>query len=207
MARALLLHYAGQPVRGQPTKIDRSKLYGTVDVEALDEQGRPLELATLAPDGHTLIAKGGRAVAFVSPDRDWIDRGRLRPVDPEGTPISTVPSSFDDTIELDTETDAGDYLDHQVKSVYLLELDAGPGADALVAALVAGKIYRFPFAWRAGYVADVAFLLAGQDGRPFMLVAQPTTLHFVGLDQGGAVVEPVDVEPGAEEEALDFGMM
>ena len=65
----------------------------------------------------------------------------------------------------------------------------------------------FPFAWRAGYVADVAFVLAGQDGRPFMLVAQPTTLHFVGLDQGGAVVEPVDVEPGAEEEALDFGMM
>jgi len=205
MARALLLQYAGQPVRGQPTKIDRSKLYGTVDVEALDEQGRPLELATLAPDGHTLIAKGGRAVAFVTPERDWIDRGRLRPVDPEGTQVAQVPSTFDETIELDTETDADDYLDHQVKSVYLLELDPGPGSDALVAALKAGNIYRFPFAWRAGYVADVAFLLAGQDGRPFMLVAQPTTLHFVGLDQVGAVIE--DEEVGAEEEALDFGMM
>src|SRR5215475_7571511 len=163
MARALVLHYAGQAVRGQPTKIDRSKLYGTIDVEALDEQGRPLELATLAPDGHTLIAKGGR--------------------------IDSVPSSFDDTIRLDVETNADDYLDHQVKSVYLLELDPGPPADVLVSALRAGKIFRFPFAWRAGYVADVAFLLAGQDGRPFMLVAQPTTLHFVGLEQAGAVIE------------------
>src|SRR5215475_4317902 len=189
MARALVLHYAGQAVRGQPTKIDRSKLYGTIDVEALDEQGRPLELATLAPDGHTLIAKGGRAVAFVTSDRNWIDRARLRPVDPEGAPIDSVPSSFDDTVRLDVETNADDYLDHQVKSVYLLELDPGPPADVLVSALRAGKIFRFPFAWRAGYVADVAFLLAGQDGRPFMLVAQPTTLHFVGLEQAGAVIE------------------
>jgi hypothetical protein len=190
-------------VRCQPVKVDRAKLYGSVEIEATDDEGQPLELATLAPDGRTLIAKGGRAVAFVSPERNWLDRGRLRPVDPEGRPLAEVPSSFDETIPLDTPATIDDLLDHQVKSVYYLDMDAG--ADALVALLAKGAIFRFPFTWRAGWVSDVGFLLAGQDDKPFMLVAQPTMLHYVGLDQVAPVVEEDEVEPGAEDE-INFGL-
>ncbi len=203
MARALVFRHAGSDVRCQPTKVDRSKLYGSVEVEATDEEGRPLELATLGPDGHTLIAPGGRAMAFVTPDRNWVDRSRLRPVDPNGRPLEQVPSSFDDTIPLETPATIDDLLDHQVKSVYYLEMDAG--AAPLLDLLAKGAIFRFPFAWRAGWISDVGFLLAGQEGKPFLLVAQPTTLHFVGLDQAAPVIEEEDVEPGTEEE-INFGL-
>src|SRR5215470_17441163 len=187
MARALVFRHGGAEVRCQPIKVDRSKLYGSVEVEATDDAGQRLELATLAPDGHTLIAKGGRAVAFVGPDKNWLDRGKLRPVDLEGRPVEQVPSSFDETIALDTPATIDDLLDHQVKSVYFLEVDTG--GEALVGLLAKGAIFRFPFTWRAGWVSDVGFLLSGQDGKPFLLVAQPTMLHFVGLDQVAPVVE------------------
>jgi hypothetical protein len=203
MPRALVFHHAGADIRCQPTKVDRSKLYGSVEVEATDDEGRPLELATIGPDGRTLIAAGGRAMAFVNPDRNWVDRGRLRPVDPDGRPLQEVPSSFDETIPLETPATIDDLLDHQVKSVYYLEMDAG--AEALVELLGKGAIFRFPFAWRAGWISDVGFLLAGQDGKPFLLVAQPTTLHFVGLDQAAPVVAEEDVEQSTEEE-INFGL-
>src|SRR5262245_13832387 len=141
MARALMFRHAGAEVRCQPVKVDRSKLYGSVEIEAADDQGRPLELATIGPDGHTLIAAGGRAMAFVNPDRNWIDRGRLRPVDPEGRPLAEVPSSFDEPIQLETPATIDDLLDHQVKSIYYLEMDAG--AEALLALLAKGAIFRF----------------------------------------------------------------
>jgi len=206
MARALTFQHGDKSIRCQTQKIDRAKLYGHVEVEAKDEEGRPCELITMAPDGRTLVAKGGRAVAFVSPDGNWVDRARLRAIDPDGEPIEAVPSSYDGAIALDTHATIDEYLDHQVKSVYLLEPD--DGAEALLADLAGGTIYRFPFSFRAGHVADVGFLLAAQDGKPFLLVSQPTTLHAIGLDQGGASVayddEDVDTD---QEEMLDFGMM
>ena len=61
MARALVLSLDGQEFPVSLVKIDREKLYGTVEIEAFDEKGREASLRVLAADGKTLIDKGGTA--------------------------------------------------------------------------------------------------------------------------------------------------
>lgn len=206
MPRALILRHRGVELSFTIEKLDRTKLYGSVDVEAIDDQGRRCELATLASDGKTLLGKGGTAAAFLSQDGSWLDRGALKPVDAFGDPIVPVPSSFAAPVDLGDDTDVDDYLQHNIKSVYALTPSAH--IDSLRAELKDGKIYKFPYSFRGGLVADVGFLLANPEGEPFLAVGQPTRIHFLGLD-----VLPVyeDEEPaeGAEtgEDELDFGMM
>src|SRR5512144_1042763 len=101
MARPLVLRHQGVDLPFVLAKLDRSKLYGTVDVEALDGQGRRCELATLASDGKTLLGKGGTAAGFLSPEGDWLDRAALRPQTREGEDIQPVPSSFAAPIALE----------------------------------------------------------------------------------------------------------
>lgn len=206
MPRALILRHRGVELSFTIEKLDRTKLYGSVDVEAIDDQGRRCELATLASDGKTLLGKGGTASAFLSQDGAWLDRNALKPVDAFGDPITPVPSSFAAPVDLGDDTDVDDYLQHNIKSVYALTTEAD--LEALRAELKEGKIYKFPYSFRGGLVADVGFLLANPEGEPFLAVGQPTRIHFLGLD-----VLPVyeDEEPaeGAEtgEDELDFGMM
>jgi hypothetical protein len=206
MPRPLLLRHQGAELPFQLVKLDRAKLYGTVEVEALDGQGRRCELATLASDGKTLIGRGGMASAFLTADRTWIERTSLKPVGPEGEPIEPVPSSFAGVTELADEATIEEYLTHNIKSVYHLtcEADVGP----LLAELREGKIYRFPYSFRGGLVADVGFLLANPEGDVFLAVGQPTLIHFIGLDPLPVLEdeETQAAEPEAGDE-LDFGMM
>jgi hypothetical protein len=205
MPRALILRHRGVELSFTIEKLDRTKLYGSVDVEAIDDQGRRCELATLASDGKTLLGKGGTAAAFLSQDGSWLDRGTLKPVDAFGDPITPVPSSFSAPVELGEETDVDDYLQHNVKSVYALTTEAD--LEALRAELKQGKIYKFPYSFRGGLVADVGFLLANPEGEVFLAVGQPTRIHFLGLDVL-PVYEDEETPEGAEaEDELDFGMM
>ena len=75
-------------------KVDRTKLYGKIDVEAVDEQERVCQLATLSGDGKTLIPAGGTALAYISPEGMWREKGDLKPVNLEGDEIVPVGSSF-----------------------------------------------------------------------------------------------------------------
>jgi hypothetical protein len=203
MARPLTLTHAGAQVVLPIEKLDRSKLYGTVEVEALDERGRRCELATLASDGKTLLGKGGTAAGFLSQDGRWIERGSLRPVNVDGEELPTVPSSFAAPIALERQATVEEYLSHNIKSMYLAEL--GTEAGALAAELAAGVIYTFPWSFRGGITADVGFLLAGQDGAVFLAVGQTTHLHFLGLDQ---LPGYEDEDEGAEEsDELTFDML
>ena len=63
MARSLILSVDGREFSVQIIKINREDLYGSVEIEAFDEKGKPAELLILAPDGKTLIGKGGTALA------------------------------------------------------------------------------------------------------------------------------------------------
>jgi len=207
MPRPLVLRHDGVELPFQLVKLDRSKLYGTVEVEALDGQGRRCELATLATDGKTLLGRGDVASGFLTPEGGWLDRASLKPVGPDGEPVAPLPSSFAAATDLADEASVEEYLAHNVKSVYHLtcEGDVGP----LLAELRAGKIYRFPFSFRGGgLVADVGFLVANPDGDIFLAVGQPTLIHFLGLEP--LPVSEADVEeaePGEGEADLDFGMM
>jgi hypothetical protein len=206
MAKPLVFRLGSDEVAFGFEKVDRAKLYGYKKEEALDEQGRPCELAPLCPDGKTLVAKGGRAIGFLSQGNEWLNKAELQPVDFENKPITPVPSSFAEPIPLAKQATIDDYLKHNIKSVYVLDPLEGPTA-AVLAELGRGAIYTFPYSFRGGLVADVGFLLANPDGVPFLCVGQPTEIHFVGFDQLGAAVDDGGPDAGDGDDDLDFGMM
>jgi hypothetical protein len=201
--RTLVFQHRGAELGLVPEKLDRGKLYGSVEVEALDERGRRCELATLSSDGKTLLGRGGKAMGFLSPEGRWLERGALRAVDLDGEPLEPVPSSFSAPTPLVEKATVDQYLAHNIKAVYMMSGDAAALAP-LAEELAAGAIYTFAYSFRGGLVADVGFLLAGQDGAIFLAVGQPTQLHFLGLEQLPAYEEEGEA---AEDEDLDFGMM
>ncbi|MCW8132042.1 MAG: hypothetical protein KIS92_16970 [Planctomycetota bacterium] len=205
MAKALVLQFNGTDLPFSTEKVDRTKLYGFIDVEALDDQGRRCHLATLADDGRTIIGMGGTAFAQLSPDGEWLDKSKLKPVDPEGKPIVPVPSSYSAPVPLARTASIEEYLSHNIKSVYLLRCEGD--LSALLAELKKGTIYTFPYSYRGGLEADAGFLLASQDGQPFLAVGQPTTIHFVGLEQAAALTEEESSGEDDGDESVDFGMM
>ena len=204
MAKPLVLTFAGADLMLDLEKVDRSKLYGYREVEAIDEKGRKCDLATLADDGRTVIGRGGTAHAMLSPEGAWMEKSALKPVNPEGKPITPVASSYSAPVPLGTKASIDEYLSHNIRSVYVVRPQGD--ATALGKELQAGTIYTFPYSFRGGLEADVAFLLAGKDGNVFLAVGNPTKIRFVGLEQAAALTEET-VGEEEEEESLDFGMM
>lgn len=205
MAKPLVLQYQGAPIALGLDKVDRSKLYGYVDTEVLDEQGQRCELTTLSGDGHTLVGRGGTALAALSPAGLWREKSALRAVDLQGNVITPVKSSFDAPIVLDKQASIDDYLQHNIHLVYRLTVEEGE-LDPLLAELKSGVIYTFPFSYRGGLEASAGFLLLGTDGNVFLTVGAPGAIEFVGLRQAAGLEED-EAAPAEEEDSLDFGMM
>jgi hypothetical protein len=203
MSKALVVEYKGHAIPLNLEKVDRSRLYGYVDTEVLDEQGRPCELATLNGDGHTVVGRGGVALAQLSPSGLWRSKADLKPVDPKGQVISPVKSSFEAPILLERQATVDDYLTHNIHLVYRLSPEAA--ADDLLAELRNGTIYTFPFSYRGGLEASTGFLLIGADGTLFLAVGSAPSFQFVGLKQPAAIAEEESTDE--EEDSLDFGMM
>jgi hypothetical protein len=204
MPRSLVFEYKKAQITCTPEKVDRSKLYGFVEVEALDSKGRKCTLATLADDGRTIIGLGGSAFGYLSPDGEWLEKSKLKPVDGEGKQIQPVASSYSAPVPLNKTATIDEYLSHNIKGVYVLRDEAALGA--VVAELKKGTIYTFPYSFRGGLEADVGFLLAAADGTIFLVIGQPTTIHFVGLEQAAALTED-DTEEDSDDDSVDFSMM
>ena len=192
MPRPLVLSLDGREFGVRIVKIDREKLYGKVDVEAYDEKGNPAQLLILAPDGKTLIDRGGTALATVNEDGDSISRADLVPVDEEGEKIDTVPSSFGQVNVL-KRAKVEDYLSQLVKSVYLLDAEENADQKYLQDHVSSGLIYNFDFSYRGGIEYDNAFVL-GNKTDSFMIVGKPAELEFVRLNQA------VDLDVTEEQE-------
>jgi hypothetical protein len=205
MAKPLILAFQRNEVSLNLEKIDRSKLYGFVRVQAVDEDGRPCELAVLAGDGHTIIAKGGIATAYISPDGLWRNRADLKPVDPEGQEVVPVRSSFSAPVPVEKEATIDEYLAHSIRSVYLMTGDLEE--TELGKALRDGRIFTFPFSYRGGLEADTAFLLADESGNVFMALGRPTAIQFVGLDQATGLAPEEEASEDDTDDGMDFSMM
>ncbi len=201
MAKPLVLQFAGADLNVFLEKVDRTKLYGWIDVEALDDKGRKCELATLAGDGRTLVGSGGTSFGYLSADGEWLEKKTLKPVDREGKPITPVNSTFSAPVPLAKKATIEEYLSHNIKSVYLISSENDLGA--LTEELKKGTIYTFPYSFRGGLEASVGFLLASADGGLFLAIGEATKIHFVGLEQASALTE--DESP--DEDEMDFGMM
>jgi len=204
MAKPLVVEFQGQTVSLALEKIDRSKLYGYVDTEVVDESGKACELATLLGDGHSLVGKGGKALAYLSQEGLWRSKSELSPVDNNGKPITPVKSTFDTVVKLEERATVEDYLAHNIRLVYHLTPDGEH--PPLMEALRRGDIFRFPFSYRGGVSASPAFILLGADGNVFLCVGVLTALEFVGLKATAPILTEGDEAP-EEDDALDFSMV
>jgi hypothetical protein len=203
MAKPLVLNFAGTDFPLNLSKVDRSDLYGTIDVEALDEQGRKCLLATLADDGRTVVGSGGSSFMTLTPEGNWIDKKTLKPTDAAGNEIKPVPSSYSAPVPLTAKATVDEYLSHNIRSVYQVssEVNLGP----LMAELKKGVIFSFPYSFRGGLEPDAGFLLLSADGTPFIAIGSATKLEFVGFEQVAAITE--EETDAGEEEEIDFSMM
>jgi hypothetical protein len=203
MARSLILSLDGQEFPVDIEKIDRDRLYGSVEIEAFDEKGKPAAIKVLAADGKTLIDKGGTALTLVDEEGRSISRSELQAVDPNGDPIEPVPSSFGQPNVLKRAV-MEDYLSQIVKSVYVLNPADDSPLDYLYDHLISGEMFAFPFSYRGGLEFDSAFIVgAGKDA--FMIVGKPATLQYVKLNQAAALDSVEEAEISADE--LDFELL
>jgi hypothetical protein len=203
MAKPLVLEYRGNQLNLSLEKVDRTKLYGYVDTEVLDERGQLCEMATLNGDGNTLVGRGGTALATLSPAGLWREKSGLHPVDPEGNAVTPVRSSFDAPVILDKTATIDDYLGHNIHLLYRLDIE-GNAAD-LLDELRAGAIYTFPFSYRGGLEANAGFLIMGSDGNVFLAAGSTPRFDYVGLSQPGPAAEEDDETD--DEDDLGFDML
>jgi hypothetical protein len=204
MAKPLVVNLGGADFPLDLSKVERSDLYGFIEVETLDEQGRRCTLATLADDGKTIIGTSGSAIAMLTPEGNWVERRTLIPTDNQGQAIKPVSSSYSAPVPLSKKATIEEYLGHNIRSVYQVtaEVDLAP----LMGELKKGTIFRFPYSFRGGLEPDAGFLLLAADGTPFLAIGTPTKLEMIGLDQTAGVVDDEDAG-GDEDNALDFSMM
>lgn len=203
MPRELILSLDGREFPVTMVKIDRDKLYGSVEVEAFDEKGNEASLRVLAADGKTLIDKGGTALTTVNAKGTSIDRSSLTAVDENGDKIEPVASSFNEPNVL-KKADVDDYLAQMVKSVYLLQPIEGGDISYLVDHLSSKQIYSFPFSYRGGLEHDQAFVL-GADNNAFMIVGKPADFTFLKMNQSAALDSTDEQEVSVDD--LDFDLL
>ncbi|MBX9738206.1 MAG: hypothetical protein K2X32_14900 [Phycisphaerales bacterium] len=201
MGKPLVVLLGGVEIPLDLSRVERSDLYGRIEVEALDAKGRPCTLVTLADDGKTLIGTAGTAQAMLTPEGSWIEKSQLIPTDHEGKVVKPVASSYAAPLPLADTATIDEFLSHNIRSVYQIGSDAD--LSALLKDLKAGTIYRFPYSFRGGLEADVGFLLMAADGTAFLTVGTPTQMPFVGLEESVALTEDESEDDGE----IDFSMM
>lgn len=203
MPRELVLSLDGREFPVTLVKIDRDKLYGSVEIEAFDEKGREASLRVLAADGKTLIDTGGTALTTVNEKGTSVDRTSLTAVDADGDTIEPVPSSFNEPNVL-KKADIEDYLSQMYKSVYLIQPTEGGDIKYLLDHLSGDLIYTFPFSWRGGLEYDTAFVLGSGDDA-FMVVGKQAELEFLRLNQAVTLDSVEEQEISADD--IDFDLL
>src|SRR5258707_14625916 len=119
MAKPLTVDFLGESIHFTLVeKVERSKLYGYVETEVVDATGKRCELATLTGDGHSLVGKGGTALAYLSPHGLWRRKSELKPVDIHGHVITPVKPTFAAPVTLEQTVSIDDYLSHNIDLIY-----------------------------------------------------------------------------------------
>lgn len=203
MAKPLVFHLGETEFSLTLNKVDRSKLYGYKDVQALDDSQQECDLATLAGDGRTLIGRGGTGLGWLDVDGCWREKSQLTPVDRDGKTIEPVGSSFGTPIKLFDTVTVEEYLEHNVRLVYAM--DAEGDVDDAMAELKRGTIFRFPYSYRGGLEADAAFLLLNDKGELMMAVGTQTEIEYIGMQAPAVTV--TEEGDSDDSELMDFDMI
>lgn len=207
MPRNLTFKSGRSTFEAELVKIDRTKVYGSVEILTEDHEGAEVELLTLARDGRTLIESGGTGAGYVNSDGYWVETGERIPVNAEGDPLELIESSFDAPIPLKDTVAEEVLLDHPIRLAYHLETTGAPAA--LLKRLAAGAIFHFAFSYRGGPVADPAFVLTDTDGDLWLLVGNAADVDFRDYKQVAVCCAAAEEEVEDDDEAdnFDFDML
>jgi hypothetical protein len=208
MAKPLVFQLGEDEIALNLNKVDRTKLYGSKEVEAVDEHDQVCELATLAADGRTMIGRGGTGLQWLDADGNWCDKSQLRPIDVHGQEIRPVASSFGQIIKLFDTVTTEQYLDHNIRLVYWVEPAADSvNFDTLVDELRRGTVFSFPYSFRGGLEADVGFLLMNEEQQVMLTVGNPAAISFVTVQNQVAVEDQSYDSDDSEDELMSFNMI
>lgn len=214
MAKPLVFLLGDEEIALQMSKIDRARVYGSKEVEAVNEADQPCELATLADDGRTVIGKGGTGFGWLDADGKWCSKSELSPHDIDGQEIRPVESSFNAPIKLFETASPENLLEYNIRLVYTLDALAQKGEDAAVgdsgglqAELQRGTIFRFPYSYRGGLEADTAFLMMNEQQDMMLLVGDATRIDYVGLQSQLLRDSDEDEDQPDADQLLDFEMI
>ena len=198
MPRAIVLKYEGSDSSFEISKLERKKLYGYRRRVALDPTGELCKRASMTDDGQYIVRSGMTAQGYFTSSNTWVPNGDMVGL-VDGQAVDKIDGTLNkaQTIE---ESNPQDLLDLTLSTVYCLsqtEVD-----EKLAEALKAGKIFKFPFNYRADYRAETGYILQGKAGI-FALIGVPAAPEWVGPD-----VPPVDLEEEDEplDDELDFEM-
>jgi len=207
MPRSLNFKYRTSKFSCELNKIDRKKIYGTVNVQTVDHEGSETELFSLARDGRTLIGLGGTGAGYVNKDGFWVESGERIPVDREGDPLELITSSFDELITLKDVVDENTLLDHPIRLAYHLTTEKLP--KGLRKKLDDAAIYHFGFSYRGGPAADPAFFMSDTDGDIWLLIGNMAEVEFRDFKQVAicAAASTDEIEDDSEDDNFDFDML
>jgi hypothetical protein len=197
MAKIVILGFKGEEYSFVPSRVDRTKLYGSRKRVAVDAEGRTCTKAALSADGSVLISSGMTAQGHFTPEGCWVARSEMVVLDPQGNKLDMRPSTLGVAQPLEGPVAPAELLALELSGVFLLE--AEDLSSPLLASLKSGDIYRCPFSYAAALEAETAYIVANDEG-VFALVGKRADIAWA---QQGAVFV---AEQAAEDEAdeLDF---
>ncbi|MFO0939222.1 MAG: hypothetical protein U0930_00500 [Pirellulales bacterium] len=208
MAKPLIFRLGDEDIALNINKVDRTKLYGSKEIEAVDEKEQVCELAMLADDGHTMIGRGGTGLLWLDADGKFCDKAALKPVNVHGEEIKPVESSFGQTIKLFDTATVEHYLEHNIRLVYQVEPTSDAiNIDALANELRKGTIFTFPYSYRGGLEADAGFLLMNDEDQIMLAVGNPSSIAYITVQNQAAVEEVVEEAEESEGDLMSFDMI
>lgn len=187
-------------------KVDRTKLYGRVELLTFDNFEQPCELATLARDGATVIPYGGTASGYLNTEGLWIERDQLDPIDVDGKVIKEVESSFKQKNKLTELKSNDEFLDHPIRLTYSLSATEDLPA-AVSKKLKQGAIFRFDFSYRGGADTSPAFVLSDEQDNVWMLIGEQSDIEFVGYEQAAVCAATYLNDSENDDDDFDFDML
>jgi hypothetical protein len=201
MARELTFSIGGREFYAEPSKVDRSKLYGSIDKLALDDDGVECQLVYMDESGTIIIPKGGTALSMFTADGKRVERDQLKTVRLDGSPAELTQSSYVQVNSLERKATAEELLDCAIKAFY--HLSASPD---LIAA-IGTDIYVFDYCFRDSYETSPAFLLVSEQQDLFMLTGTPNEFSYIGLEEVSVVTNEDETDEDSDDDGdIDFAM-
>lgn len=202
MPRQLTFKIKKQEYTAEPIKVDRKKLYGWVEILALDDKGQPCTLISTDESGSVLIPKGGTGLGILSENTEWVDRSELVAVKDNGKPADLIPSSYNTVVELKDKVTVEEFLDYSITDFYELE-----NVDNALVKAIGKDIYTFTYSYLDNYEGSPAFLIVA-DNVLYMLIGIANNFEMLCFgDCGRMDDEEEDTFQIEDDDNLDFSML